>query len=49
VLMAAFHSRQIFGKWRAGIALDVHVVSSVPIGHNEFGHMQFDTKRSDVG
>lgn len=30
-------------------ALDVHTISSVPIGHNEFGHMQFETVRSEVG
>jgi len=24
-------------------------LSSVPLGYNEFGHMQFDTKRSELG
>src|SRR5438876_2281437 len=47
--MAEFHPRQIIGKWREGYALDVHTVSSIPIGHNEFGHMQFETTRSEVG
>jgi predicted amidophosphoribosyltransferase len=47
--MAAFNPRQIIGKWREGYALDVHTVSSIPIGHNEFGHMQFETTRSEVG
>ncbi|HVH75366.1 MAG TPA: phosphoribosyltransferase family protein [Stellaceae bacterium] len=47
--MAEFHPRQIIGKWREGYALDVHTVSSIPIGHNEFGHMQFETTRSAVG
>src|SRR5579885_1328618 len=47
--MAAFQPRQIIGRWRDGYALDVHTISSVPIGHNEFGHMQFETVRSEVG
>lgn len=47
--MAQVHPRLIIGKWKQGYALDVHTLYSVPIGHNEFGHMQFDTKRSDVG
>ena|ERR1700677_4484990 len=47
--MAQFHQRQILGKWRQGFALDLHTLSSVPIGENEFGHMQFDTTRSEVG
>jgi len=47
--MAQFQQRQILGKWRQGFALDLHTVSSVPIGENEFGHMQFDTTRSEVG
>jgi len=47
--MAAFHPRQIIGKWREGYALDVHTVSSVPIGYNEYGHMQFETTRSELG
>lgn len=47
--MAQFQQRQILGKWRQGFALDLHTISSVPIGYNEFGHMQFDTTRSEVG
>ena len=47
--MVQINPRQIIGKWREGYALDLHTLSSVPIGHNEFGHMQFDTKRSDIG
>jgi competence protein ComFC len=46
--MANIQPRQIMGKWRQGFALDIHTVSSVPIGYNEFGHMQFDTKRSEL-
>jgi predicted amidophosphoribosyltransferase len=47
--MAKTSPRQILGNWRKGFALDVHTVSSTPIGYNEFGHMQFDTLRSEVG
>jgi competence protein ComFC len=47
--MAKFQARQILGKWRKGFALDIHTISSTPIGHNEFGHMQFETVRSEIG
>jgi predicted amidophosphoribosyltransferase len=47
--VAQFQQRQILGKWRQGYALDLHTLSSVPIGYNEYGHMQFDTTRSEVG
>jgi competence protein ComFC len=47
--VAQFQPRQILGKWREGFALDVHTLSSTPIGYDEFGHMQFDTTRSEVG
>ena len=47
--MASFQPRRILGRWREGYALDLHTLSSTPIGHNEFGHMQFETKRSELG
>jgi predicted amidophosphoribosyltransferase len=47
--MAKYQPRQILGKWRKGFALDLHTISSTPIGYNEFGHMQFETVRSEVG
>lgn len=37
------------GPWDKGFSLDKHVLSSVPIGENAYGHMQFDTTRSAVG
>ena len=40
---------KIPGRWRDGYALDYHTVSSTYLGDDEFGHAQFDTKRSDVG
>jgi predicted amidophosphoribosyltransferase len=47
--MVNFTPRQILGKWRKGYALDLHTLSSIPMGYNEFGHMQFDTTRSEIG
>ena len=41
--------KQIKGKWTSGYALDFHTLSSEYIGHNEYGHPQFDTKYSDMG
>lgn len=41
--------KQIFGKFDQGYALDKHTLYSTPIGENEQGHMQFDTKRTEAG
>ncbi len=41
--------RQINGNWDQGYALDKHTLSSTPIGYNDYGHMQFDTKRPPAG
>lgn len=41
--------RSIAGNWDKGYALDKHVLSSVYIGDNGYGHPQFDTTRSEVG
>lgn len=47
--MANYNPRRIMGRWREGFALDIHTLSSIPIGHNEYGHMQYDTTRSELG
>lgn len=39
----------IVGRWHSGIALDLHTSSSVPIGYNDFGYMQFKTDRTEIG
>ncbi len=39
---------EIEGRWHSGVALDLHTTSSTPIGHNEYGHMQFDTVRPEI-
>jgi competence protein ComFC len=47
--MATIGPTRIPGRWRSGYALDFHTVNSVFVGYDEFGHPQFDTKRSEVG
>ncbi|PIQ96127.1 MAG: hypothetical protein COV67_11205 [Nitrospinae bacterium CG11_big_fil_rev_8_21_14_0_20_56_8] len=39
----------IKGQWDAGYALDFHTVSSDFAGYDEFGHPQYDTKRTELG
>jgi competence protein ComFC len=38
----------IVGNWHKGVALDLHTTSSVPIGYNEQGRMQFDSTRPPI-
>ena len=47
--MAKVNRQKIEGKWRAGIALDLHTVSSTYLGVDEAGHDRFETKRSEMG
>lgn len=37
------------GKWEEGYALDIHTTGSSYLGVDEYGHDQFDTKRSKIG
>ncbi len=39
----------IAGRWREGYALDLHTESSTHVGDDEYGHPQFETKRSPAG
>lgn len=41
--------KEIHGAWDMGWVLDKHVLSSSYIGDNQWGHPQFDTKRSEAG
>lgn len=41
--------KRLEGSWDLGYALHKHTLSSVPIGHNEYGYLQFDTTRSEPG
>lgn len=47
--MANFQRRLIIGRWREGYALDVHTLTSIFVGHDEFGHPRFESTRSEVG
>jgi competence protein ComFC len=48
-LSIQINPRKLHGPWDNGYALDVHVLQSVYLGDNEFGHAQFATTRSPVG
>lgn len=39
----------IRGNWDLGYSLDKHILSSVYLGDNEWGHPAFDTTRSEAG
>lgn len=41
--------KEIAGPWDAGWVLDKHMLSSSFVGYNEYGHPQFDNKRTEVG
>jgi len=47
--MANFQPRRIIGKWIQGYALDLHTVSSVFLGYDQYGHAQYDNTYSEVG
>jgi len=47
--MANFQPRRIIGKWSQGYALDLHTVSSVFLGHDQYGHAHYDNTYSEVG
>lgn len=40
---------KITGNWDLGYVLDWHTESSVFLGYNQFGHPEFDTKRTEIG
>lgn len=41
--------QKLEGIWDGGLAVDLHTISSIPCGQNEFGHTIFDTKRTPLG
>ena len=45
----AINPMEINGNWDKGFILDFHVLSSTPIGENIYGHMEFDTVRTELG
>ena len=48
-MSVAIHPKSLNGPWDGGYALDLHTLSSTPIGYDSYGHMQFDTEYSAVG
>lgn len=47
--MVATNPKPLSGPWKIGYALDVQTLSSDYLGDNQYGHPQFDTKRSEIG
>jgi predicted amidophosphoribosyltransferase len=41
--------QRINGNWDLGYSLDKHVLQSIYLGENQWGHAEFDTTRSEVG
>lgn len=41
--------RKLRGPWDEGYALDIHTLSSTPIGYDSYENLRFDTTRSPVG
>lgn len=39
----------INGSWNEGYVLDKHIIESIYLGDNVYGHAQYDTKRSALG
>jgi competence protein ComFC len=39
----------IVGNWKSGLAYDVHLLDSVYLGPDEFGHDRFKNTRSEMG
>lgn len=48
-MAAEMNPTRIFGNWKKGHALDIHTILSKHLGINEFGHDEFDNKRSHLG
>lgn len=40
---------ELYGNWTEGYALDRHTEYSIYLGEDEWGHSQFDTKRTYIG
>lgn len=47
--MARIQPRRIEGAWTDGYVLDLHSTGSTLLGHNEFGHPEFETHRTEMG
>lgn len=40
---------ELIGKWKKGLAFDLHTLASTYLGPDEFGREQFDNTRSEMG
>ncbi len=40
---------RLHGKWDLGFALDTHVIESIPLGEDAYGHLRFESTRSPIG
>jgi predicted amidophosphoribosyltransferase len=47
--VTATNPRKIDGPWTDGRVLDLHSTGSEFLGYDEYGHEQFDTRRTEVG
>lgn len=47
--MTNINPRKIDGPWADGRVLDLHSTGSEFLGYDEYGHEQFDTRRTEVG
>lgn len=47
--MTKINPRKIDGPWTDGRVLDLHSTGSEFLGYDEYGHEQFDTRRTEVG
>ena len=47
--MTKINPRKVEGPWADGRVLDLHSTGSEFIGYDEYGHEQFDTRRTEVG
>jgi competence protein ComFC len=47
--MAQINPRKIQGAWADGCVLDLHSTGSTLLGHNEHGHPEFETHRTEMG
>jgi len=47
--VTSINPRKIDGPWADGRVLDLHSTGSEFLGYDEYGHEQFDTRRTEVG
>ena len=40
---------EIKGAWDKGYVLDKHILTSIPKGENVYGHIEYDTVRTELG